>query len=68
MRYCVIGNTLILTDKGILPIRNISNKKESKIKMEILSYDGKKNTASKFFNSGKHKTINILTENLVVFR
>jgi len=62
MRYCVTGNTLVLTDKGILPIGEISGKKETKIKMGVLSYDGKKNNASKFFNSGKHKTIKISTK------
>ncbi len=62
MRYCVTGDSLILTDRGILPIRNISNKKESKIKMKILSYNGKKNSASKFFNSGKHNIIELKTK------
>jgi len=62
MRYCVTGDTLILTDKGILPIKNISDKKEAKINMKILSYGGKQNKAIKFFNSGKHKTIKILTK------
>ncbi len=61
-RYCVTGDTLILTDKGMLPISEISDKKEAKINMKVLSYEGKKNSASKFFNSGKHKTIKILTK------
>lgn len=30
MRYCVTGDTLILTDKGILPIKEISQKKKRK--------------------------------------
>ena len=62
MRYCITGDSLILTDKGIMPIRNMSGKIESKINTGILSYDGKKNKASKFFNSGKHKIIEIETE------
>jgi len=62
MRYCVTGDTLILTEKGVLPIEEISAKKETKINLKILSFDGKKNTASKFFNSGKHKTIKIKTQ------
>ncbi len=61
-RYCITGDTLILTDKGIMPIKEISNKNEDKINLKILSYDGKVNEASKFFNSGKHKTIKISTE------
>jgi DNA gyrase subunit A len=62
MRYCVTGDSLILTDKGIFPIKEISDKEEAKIDMNILSYTGRKNKASKFFNSGKHKTIKILTK------
>jgi DNA gyrase subunit A len=61
-RYCVTGDTLILTEKGIMPIKEISDKEETKINMKVLSHDGKKNKASKFFNSGKHKTIKILTK------
>ncbi|MBU0472248.1 MAG: DNA gyrase subunit A, partial [Nanoarchaeota archaeon] len=61
MRYCIAGDSLILTDAGILPIKNISNKNESNINMKILSYSGKKNTATKFFNSGKHKLIQLET-------
>ncbi len=61
-RYCVTGDTLVPTNKGILPISKISDKKESKINLEIASYNNKKNTAIKFFNSGKHKTIKILTK------
>jgi len=59
MRYCVTGDTLILTDKGVMQIKDISDKKETKINMNVLSYDGKKNRAVKFFNSGKHKTIRV---------
>ncbi|MAF99313.1 MAG: DNA gyrase subunit A, partial [Nanoarchaeota archaeon] len=62
MRYCVTGDTLILTDCGMLPIGNISNKEEAKLNMKILSYNGKENVASTFFNSGKQKIINITTE------
>jgi len=61
MRYCVTGDTLILTDKGLMPIKNISDKNEAKIDIKVLSFDGKENTASKFFNSGRHKTIKITT-------
>ncbi|MFH1209924.1 MAG: DNA gyrase subunit A [archaeon] len=61
-RYCITGDSLILTENGILPIKEISNKKEEKINTKVLSYDGKNNIASKFFNSGMHKTIKILTE------
>jgi DNA gyrase subunit A len=61
MRYCITGDSLILTNKGILPISNISSKDKARINMKILSYNGKKNLTSKFFNSGKHKIISITT-------
>ena len=61
MRYCITGDSLILTEKGIIPIKKISDKKEKKVNFKIQSYDGKKNNASKFFNSGKHLTKRIFT-------
>ncbi len=61
-RYCVTGDTLILTDKGILPIDKISEKQEEKINLLVQSFDGRKNIATRFFNSGKHKTIKIQTK------
>ena len=61
-RYCITGDSLILTNKGILPFSTLSDKKEDKLNLEIMSYNGTKNIASKFFNSGKHKIIKILTK------
>jgi DNA gyrase subunit A len=61
MRYCVTGDTLVLTDRGIVPIDTISDKQESKINLKVLTYKGKKENASKFFNSGKHEIIKIAT-------
>jgi len=62
MRYCVSGDTLLLTDQGITEIKKISSKSEDKIKINILNYQGKKKFATKFFNSGKHQIIKIITE------
>ncbi|MBU1976281.1 MAG: hypothetical protein KKG59_07810, partial [Nanoarchaeota archaeon] len=61
MRYCVTGDTLINTDKGILPIDCISNKEEEDIRISVQDYQGKTQKAVKFFNSGKHKIYQILT-------
>ncbi|MFH1233333.1 MAG: DNA gyrase subunit A [Patescibacteria group bacterium] len=61
MRYCITGDSLILTDKGILPIENISTKDKEKIDINILNYLGKKKKANKFFNSGKHNIIKLVT-------
>ncbi|MDP4012890.1 MAG: DNA gyrase subunit A [Candidatus Nanoarchaeia archaeon] len=62
MRYCVTGDTLILTDKGLIPIRCLSTKIEEKINLTILNYNGKKKKARRFFNSGKHPIFELITE------
>ncbi|MFT7615271.1 MAG: DNA gyrase subunit A [Candidatus Woesearchaeota archaeon] len=56
MRYCITGDSLVLTKEGMLPIASLSNTGT------ILSYDGKKNTYSKFFNSGKQSITRITTK------
>lgn len=61
MRYCVTGNSLILTDRGIMPIAKISDKEETKINFNILNCQGGKKKAVKFFNSGKHNIISLAT-------
>ncbi len=61
MRYCVSGDTLLLTDQGILEMDKISRKKEDKIKINILNYQAKVKPAVKFFNSGKHSIIKIVS-------
>ena len=62
MRYCVTGDTLVVTDKGLVPIEEISHKEEEDIDVTVLNYEGKKVKASKFFNSGQHEIIEIVTE------
>ena len=63
MRYCVTGDTMILSDKGVIPIETLGNgKPESDIDVKVLSYDGKINTASKFFNSDKHPIYSLETD------
>jgi len=62
MRYCVSGDTLVLTDKGIMPIVDIAEGTEKSINLKTLNYKGEKVKADKFFNSGKHKVIEIVTE------
>ncbi|MBY9000071.1 MAG: DNA gyrase subunit A, partial [Candidatus Heimdallarchaeota archaeon] len=62
MRYCVTGDTLILSDDGIVPIKKLGNgEPESDININILTHDGTINTASKFFNSNKHPIYGIET-------
>ena len=62
MRYCITGDTLLLTDKGIIPVGEISSEKECDIELKVLNYEGNINNANKFFNSGKHEIIKIITE------
>ncbi len=59
MRYCVTGDSLIVTEKGLLRIDEISM--EENINIYILSKDKKINKASKWFDSGYHPTIKITT-------
>jgi DNA gyrase subunit A len=62
MRYCISGDSLILTDNGIMPIEEISSKEEENVNLGVVSYDRKKNFATKFFNSGKHPIKALETE------
>ena len=67
MRYCVTGDTLVSTNKGLLRIDEIV--KDSKansdndIDLTIKSINNKNNSASKFFNSGFHPTYKIELKN-----
>jgi DNA gyrase subunit A len=63
MRYCVTGETLVLTDKGLMPICEIAAGEDAAIDLGVLSVDGIRNRASRFFNSGTHKTIRVTTKN-----
>ncbi len=58
-RYCVSGDSLIITENGLEKIDNIS--KEERINLKILSKDKKVHNASKWFDSGEHETIKITT-------
>jgi DNA gyrase subunit A len=59
MRYCVVGDTIIKTSKGLMKIEDIvANSQinsENAININVLSLHKQTNTASKFFNSGYHK-------------
>lgn len=61
MRYCVTGDTLVSTDKGIMPIERIAEGEEVEINVQVINYQGKKVRASKFFDSGKHNIIRLAT-------
>jgi len=59
MRYCVSGESLIITENGLQRADEIS--KIDNINLKILSKDKKINNASKWFDSGEHETIKITT-------
>jgi DNA gyrase subunit A len=60
MRYCVTGDTLVVTNKGMLPISEIS-KGDEDIQIKILSHGKQINNASKWFDSGEHPTYRVRT-------
>ncbi|MBI5022859.1 MAG: hypothetical protein HZC05_01665, partial [Candidatus Magasanikbacteria bacterium] len=62
MRYCVTGDTLIPTDKGMIPIEKISENQSEDIQIKILSKNKIINNATKWFDSGVHPTIKITTQ------
>ena len=59
-RYCVAGDTLVVTDRGLIRIDELSKKEN--IDINILSKDKKINIASKWFDSGIHPSLNIKTD------
>ena len=59
MRYCVTGDTLVITNAGLVPIEKIAS--QENIQIQVLSKDKKISQASKWFDSGKHPTIKITT-------
>lgn len=61
MRYCVTGDTLVVTDQGLVPITEISESGREDISMRVLSKDKTVNRASKWFDSGAHPTFKITT-------
>jgi DNA gyrase subunit A len=67
MRYCIVGDTLINTNKGIKRIQDLVLHSElnsdNDIDIFVKSIDGKNNKAIKLFNSGIHETITVELEN-----
>lgn len=61
MRYCVIGETLTVTDRGLLPIAKISDKEAEDIDVRVLSHKGETNRARKWWDSGVHPTRRVRT-------
>lgn len=62
MRYCVTGDAMVLTNQGIMDIKDMAPGEEADINVQIVNYQNRKTHASKFFNSGKHPTIYLRTQ------
>lgn len=67
MRYCVSRETLVNTDKGLIPIAKITKNEtksntDNKINIKVNSMNDKVNTSKILFNSGIHKIYEVKTE------
>jgi DNA gyrase subunit A len=62
MRYCVTGDTLVVTDGGLIPISQISQPGVEDVSVRVLSKDGQTNTASKWWDCGAFPTWNVRTQ------
>ncbi|HUV81344.1 MAG TPA: DNA gyrase subunit A [Patescibacteria group bacterium] len=57
MRYCITGDSLVVTDRCLEKIGEISQKED--ISLKVLSFDRKTNSVSKWFDSGIHPVLEI---------
>jgi DNA gyrase subunit A len=62
MRYCVTGDTLVVTDNGLIPIGQLSQPGVEDIAVRVLSKDGQTNTASKWWDCGAFPTWRVRTQ------
>lgn len=61
-RYCLTGDALVITNKGLKRIDRIANSEDIKnLGFEILSFNKKINKISKWFDSGIHPVFEIRT-------
>src|SRR5215472_9228455 len=61
MRYCVTGDTLVVTDAGLVPISQLSPSGTEDIAARVLSRGGAINTASKWWDCGVFPTWRVTT-------
>ena len=67
LRYCLVGNVLVNTDKGLISIAKITKNEtelntDNKIDIKVDSINNKVNTSKVLFNSGIHKIYEVKTE------
>ncbi|MDP2966960.1 MAG: DNA gyrase subunit A, partial [bacterium] len=58
-RYCITGDSLVVTNRCLEKIGEVSTKED--ISLKVLSFEGKVNIASKWFDSGVYPIIKIKT-------
>ncbi|MBI2462729.1 MAG: DNA gyrase subunit A [Candidatus Spechtbacteria bacterium] len=62
MRYCVTGDTLVVTSNGLIPIKDVSSDGREAVDISVLSKDHTVNTVKKWFDSGEHPILSITTQ------
>lgn len=62
MRYCVTGDTLVVTHGGLIPIKDISPDGSEDISLSVLSHNRALHRASKWFDSSEHPTLKMTTQ------
>ncbi|HNU06700.1 MAG TPA: DNA gyrase subunit A, partial [Pyrinomonadaceae bacterium] len=60
MRYCVTGDSMVVTGRGLVSIGELSDREE--IAESVLSHGQKVNTASRWFDCGPHPVKKIRTK------
>jgi len=58
-RYCITGDSFVITNHCLEKIGEVSTKED--VNLKVLSFGGKINSASKWFDSGIHPTLKIKT-------
>ena len=61
MRYCVTGDTLVVTEKGLAPIAELSKTRTEDISIRVLSKDGAIHSVSKWWDCGEFPTLRVRT-------
>jgi DNA gyrase subunit A len=61
MRYCVTGDTLVVTDGGLRRIDAVSPNGDEDVDISVLSAGGRVNAASKWFDCGEFPTRRVQT-------
>ena len=60
MRYCVVNNTLAVTENGLVKIGKLAESEN--IDLKVLSHRQKINTATKWFDCGEHPVKTVKTK------